>query len=138
MRAIIDFIFFYFPYRVFKYYSDDLLPRFSAVVALLAIYMFQLVGTFFIINSFTGIFEGRSRDRLVVKYVYGPILISGVLIVMIMFYLINRNKFKLLFIKFDNYPNELNKRLGWYCLAYFFFAIIILGIGITSPLWKLS
>ncbi len=134
MKAF-DFILFYVPFRVFKYYESETLRKFSAIIVLVTIYMFHFLAVRFFIISLTGVFNDSLRNRLVIKYIEAPIVCLCILLVMFIFYNAQKEKYEKLFIEYDKYPENINKRLGYYCLAYFFFTIAFLAAGVTSSSW---
>lgn len=136
VKRIYDFFFFYVPYRTFLYYSTSSMPKFSAFILLLFLISSNFVSIFLIVSQFCEFgYSLFSEDKIKNRFVDIPLLLLPFVLIILLFYLSNKEVLKKKIMNFEGAAKEEKDKLNLYYWLYVIGSIFLFFLAIMSPLW---
>jgi hypothetical protein len=133
---VFDFFLYYVPYRAFVYYRTSPTPKFSAFILLLFIISSNVFSIFLILNHVLNWeYSILSENRVTNRFVVIPLMLSPFIVLIMLFYTLNRNRVRERVIFFENLAVRDKSRLNMFFWLYIVGSIILFLLAITSPVW---
>jgi len=131
MRKYFELFCFYVPYKFYKFSEGE--KGLSAYLAMLALI---LVDSFFLYTLIGGFFSWSSiefsDDRLINKYVVIPKLASPFVVMTLLFYFFNKERFRRKFEEYDSMTAQQKKMPNLFYYGVLVFSLLLLIISIIS------
>lgn len=130
------FFLFYVPYRSYQYYKESPTPKFSTFILLLFLLSSHIFSLLLLFSQFfVRDFSILSNNRAYNKFIMIPLCLLPFILVMLLFYKLNRSRIRMTFLEFEQSEDVIQNVRNKYYWIYISLSIVFFFASITSPLW---